>query len=181
MTLRLLFLCVPLLMLLVFNSCRNKNKVVAESSFATNDTPQAGDSVVVVPPANPDAPQRADTLVYYQRTMCFGSCPSFIFIAKSDGRCYYEGQNFVDLIGEYQGICEQELIQPILDLAAAMRYDTLQSVYDNPMVTDLPSVITEIEGKRVINRYGGPRLKSLYSAIDEVIARINWERLENKQ
>lgn len=181
MTLRLLAVYLPLVTILALGSCKNKDKMVAEEPKAETTAQALGDSVVVNIPNNDDLPKRADTLVYYQRTMCFGSCPSFIFVARSNGKCYYEGQNFVDLIGEYRGDCDSALIQPVLDLADRIGYDTLQTVYDNPMVTDLPSVITEIEGKRVMNRYGGPNLSELYSAIDAVIAEIDWERQEDKQ
>lgn len=157
-----------------FAGCRSKDQVVAEVPPA----PPKPDSVVVVKPEPPAAP---DTVIYYQRTMCFGTCPAFTFIALDNGQCLYTGQNYVDLIGSYKGRYSAKALDDVYAAAEAVGYDTLQAKYDNPMVTDLPSVITEINGKRVINRYRGPNLKRLYSALDSLVSGVNWQGGNNRQ
>ncbi|NQX92841.1 MAG: hypothetical protein HRT74_12085 [Flavobacteriales bacterium] len=128
---------------------------------------------VPVPPA-PAEPVLPDTLVFYKRTACFGQCPTFEFTVLKDGKCLYHGRNFVDRIGKYKGQVEMEDLTPIFDQAQAMGYDTLQSVYDNRFVTDLPAKITTIMGKTVMNRYQGPNLTPLYDRIDLLIEDIEW-------
>jgi hypothetical protein len=54
----------------------------------------------------------------------------------------------------------------------------LQSEYDNPRVTDLPATITEIDGKRVKVRYGGPDLNNLYTALQIVLDETPWAEIE---
>ena len=55
--------------------------------------------------------------------------------------------------------------------AAKGHYTTLDSLYDNPRVTDLPRHITEWNGKSVTNRYA-VQLTTLYAAFDAVP--LNW-------
>ena len=59
-------------------------------------------------------------------------------------------------------------------LAQALNFKTLETVYDNAMVTDLPSTILEINGHRVLNRYGGPNLNELYAEIENQMATFTW-------
>ena len=56
-----------------------------------------------------------------------------------------------------------------------MGYDTLQSRYDNPMVTDLPANIITINGKTVFNRYGGPDLDDIYTQIQRLVGSTDWK------
>ena len=62
--------------------------------------------------------------------------------------------------------------------AEAAAYSSLQSEYDNPRVTDLPATITEIDGKRVKVRYGGPDLNNLYTALQTVLDETQWTEIE---
>jgi hypothetical protein len=66
----------------------------------------------------------------------------------------------------------------ILRAAERFSFSTLDSVYDSPMVTDLPSTILEIQGHRVTNRYKGPDLKDLYAEIEEQMATFGWQLQE---
>lgn len=152
----------------VFAGCKSKDQVVAE----TPPVPPAPDTVVAVTPEPPALP---DTVIYYQRTMCFGACPAFTFVALDNGLCMYNGRNYVDLIGSYKGRYSAKALDDVYAAAEAVGYDTLKAKYDNPMVSDLPSVITEIKGQRVVNRYRGPDLQRLYTALDSLVESVDWK------
>lgn len=167
-------LLVSLGMILLF-ACKNEEAVV------TSDITPVEDAVEAIKPNMAAEMNPKDTLLFYRRTACFGMCPSFDFAVHRSGDAFYEGRNFVDLIGTYQGATSQESIDQVIAKAKELRYDTLQNVYDNRFVTDLPSVQTEINGKLVVNRYQGPNLKELYTVLDSMIARIEWTpKADNK-
>jgi hypothetical protein len=114
-------------------------------------------------------------VIYYERTHCFGTCPVFRFTASSDGTCAYEGINFVDRIGKHIGSVEPAKVQAIAALANSMNYASLDTLYDDQYLMDLPAVITIIDGKTVINRYRGPDLSALYTSLDALIEDVQWE------
>lgn len=131
-------------------------------------------------PATAEAIEEEDTpvldpFVYYERTHCFGTCPVFVFTMNHDGTCFYEGRNFVDLIGTYSAEAPDALAGRIRDTAQRLNYFELDSLYDEPMVMDLPSVITRIEGKEVVLRINGPDLSALHTLLDEAIEEMTWE------
>jgi hypothetical protein len=114
-------------------------------------------------------------VIYYQRTHCFGTCPVFRFTALADGSCTYEGINFVDRIGTHTGRVEPGKVKAISALASSMNYFSLDTLYDDQYLMDLPAVITIIDGKTVINRYQGPDLNALYTSLDALIEDVQWE------
>ena len=63
----------------------------------------------------------------------------------------------------------------VVDEAKDMGFDTLQSRYDNPRVTDLPAAVITIDGQSVFNRYGGPDLTELYARIERLVATSDWK------
>ena len=127
--------------------------------------------------------------IYFERTACFGRCPAFVFqydgadlVSLTVKRPFYEGPMTKLVMGSYRAILSKKESGPFNDriLAAAERYSfsTLDSVYDSPMVTDLPSTILEIQGHRVTNRYKGPDLRGLYTEIEEQMATFGWQLQE---
>lgn len=153
-------------------ACKGK-KEVAQNNLGSNDTPV--ENTLTIDESDESEPIQ---VIYYERTVCFGTCPSFIFTMKSDGSATYEGRNFVDLIGKYDGESSPIEIAEVMQVAKQCGYDTLQTAYDNPMVMDLPSTITVIGDKEVLNRYKGPDLETLYAKLDQVISEINWVKIQ---
>ncbi len=133
-------------------------------------------------------PRLQDSLwVTYERTPCFGTCPVFKFSMYSDGTARYEGKNFVDRMGSYEGRIPKDAFDRIFSTAERLGYYNLEKSYDNVMVTDLPACYTDImgkDGKRkfVNNRYQGPaEIREIYTLLDEIMESIEWNRIENKQ
>jgi hypothetical protein len=134
------------------------------------------------------APSNPVVVLFYERTPCFGMCPSFNLTVYSNGKATYEGKNFVDNIGFYQSQWDATALQNIMTAAEKINYFSLADRYDQQGVTDLPTVRTRLlkDGnlKEVANRYKGPKeLQSLYQVIDDQIKLSEWKPIvfENKQ
>lgn len=139
---------------------------------------------------NADAPSTTQALPFhYQKTMCFGPCPAFTFTVSASGaasldivRPLREAPLNALEPGRYSSQLEDvtEWNHKIAAAAAEVNHDRLDSLYDNPRVTDLPATITIYNGKSVTNRYNGPDLTTLYAALDEAMATLNWHHNETK-
>ena len=125
----------------------------------------------------------------YKKTMCFGPCPAFTFEVTATGaatlsidRPLRESSLSELPPGAYQAqMTDANAWNARINAAAEqVHYTTLDSLYDNPRVTDLPATITEWNGKSVTNRYNGPDLTTLYAAFDEAMAALNWRPIETK-
>lgn len=174
---RSIFTYTFLVILLSAAACKSRKNVTEE--IPAVPTP---DTVTVARPILPiSSPIEKDEVIYYERSACFGTCPSFIFTVDAEGKCNFKGRNFVDMIGDYKGTVTEKQVNAIRLQALTLGYDTLQGRYDQPMVSDLPSTITSIDGKRVVNRYNGPDLKLLYNSLDTLIVRVVWEGVKNDQ
>lgn len=165
-------LALVVLLSIVVLGCANKRNAktsAPEPSENTAEQPLADNDAVAQPEPS------TDPFVYYERTHCFGTCPVFVFTMNYDGTCYYEGRNFVDRIGSYKAQAPDALTGRIRDTAQRVNYFELDSLYDEPMVMDLPSVITRIDEKEVVMRINGPDLRDLYTLLDEAIEEMTWE------
>ena len=126
-----------------------------------------------------------DLPVYFEKTACFGRCPVFVF--QWDGKQhlslhvkqpFYQGSMTRFAPGKYKakmGPSEAKAFnERILASAETVSFFALDEIYDNPMVTDLPSTILTIKGHRVVNRFKGPDLKALYSQLEEQMDTFQW-------
>jgi len=118
----------------------------------------------------------------YERTHCFGPCPVFRAAFFPDGtaqleviRPFPDGPLIKLSPGRYRGLWVLPDRSAVLDIADDLQYGGLASEYDNPRVMDVPSVITEINGHVVRNRFGGPDLAKLYGALDHWLEVVPWE------
>jgi hypothetical protein len=116
-----------------------------------------------------------------QRTMCYGSCPSFAFEVLNDGRASLTVGRFTEEVmgrhldeGKYKSTLPLIDIEKILTFAEANGYHKLNDRYDDKRVMDLPVAISTINGKTVFNRYNGPDLGELYSKIEGLMSKANW-------
>ena len=126
-----------------------------------------------------------DLPVYFEKTACFGRCPVFAFewdgkelLSLNVKQPFYQGDMTRFAPGKYNAKMSPSeariFNKKILTSAEAASFFTLDSIYDNPMVTDLPSTILAIKGHQVVNRFKGPDLKALYSQIEEQMATFQW-------
>jgi hypothetical protein len=125
----------------------------------------------------------------YKKTMCFGPCPAFNFEVNTTGSATLtidwplrESPLSELPPGSYGAqMTDASAWNDRMNAAAEqVHYASLDSLYDNPRVTDLPAAITEWNGKSVTNRYNGPDLTTLYAAFDEAMSTLNWRPIETK-
>lgn len=149
------------MLLLAFTACKDK-KNTASSDQSSETTTTAPFEVI-----------------RYEKTPCFGTCPHFDMVVRSDGFAFYKGKNFVEMEGNWRGEWSQKQIEEVLLKAEEIGFMSMDSVYNNHMVSDLPSqtVVLTIDGetKSVMNRYQGPKeLPQLFEVIDAIIEDVKW-------
>ncbi len=112
-------------------------------------------------------------LASIQRTACFGQCPMYKISYMDNGQVTYVGKRFVEKIGTYSTLLNEDEILSIKDMVEDLNYFELDSLYPTP-VSDFPSCITEVQingkHKRVINRRSPPEnLRSFEKFLDSLI------------
>ena len=122
-------------------------------------------------------------LVGLQRTACFGRCPVYELAVLSNGQASLRVERFCDeafgrSLSEGMHHAQVDIgiwRNLIVDEAKSMGFDTLAQRYDDPRVMDLPSATITIQGQTVMNRYGGPNLNDLYTRIERLVGRMDWQ------
>lgn len=126
------------------------------------------------------------TFLTYERTYCFGMCPVFKSTISSSGNVTYEGINFVDNIGMSSATLTADQLDSIKHEIESIQYFSLDSVYNNEMISDLPSVITsaQLEGQynKILDRWKSPKeLRDFYKLIDFIYAQLEWEPINQTE
>jgi len=130
-----------------------------------------------------------DVVLEHQRGACFGPCPIYVLQWRSDGSATLDIQKgFPDpgaeslSPGHYFRLANRSnasSLRDILRQAENIRFDTLGGRYDNPMIMDLPTIRTVINGVEVIDRFDGPDLATLYDDIKAWILNGDWASANN--
>lgn len=89
------------------------------------------------------APNAAAPVIVFERTPCFGTCPSYLMQVFADGRVAYEGRRFVAVAGKKDLRLPAATVADLLQQAQTARFDTFASSYPSG-ATDLPSTIISI-------------------------------------
>jgi len=123
-----------------------------------------------------------------QKTMCFGTCPSYNFEVLNNGKATLRVGRFAEEVlgrtlenGDYEGTAPIDEITNIIEYAQGSGYFLLEDRYDNPMIMDIPATISTIKGKTVFNRYDGPNLSALYTKIEILMSEIDWTSLPDTE
>ena len=110
----------------------------------------------------------------YERTPCFGPCPAFILEVDSDGRAQYNGRRNVVQEGTFRGQWSKAQIQRVAEMAHEVAFKDKAGVYDNPMVTDLPTKRILLSGMAFVDRIDAPPVDALYTLMDSLISVTDW-------
>lgn len=106
--------------------------------------------------------QEESTFSFYtESTACFGSCPIYTLSIDESGKAEYIGSRFVEAIGNRAAQLPQSEIDSLKLVLIQNDFFGLDSIYDNKLITDLPSFIVKVKptgfkGKQVIGRYEYP-------------------------
>ncbi|MEN3040949.1 MAG: DUF6438 domain-containing protein [Bacteroidia bacterium] len=111
--------------------------------------------------ANTSKKGSSDTLyIAINRTGCYGRCPIDKVELLPDGTVKYEGQRFVSRMGIYVRRLSDKEIEKVRRMLIEGKFDVYQEVYDNPHITDLPSLILTYQmgsrKKRILCRMDCP-------------------------
>ena len=113
-------------------------------------------------------------MLSYERTMCFGPCPSFRLEVDRSGAARFNGRAHVEPLGAHTATWSEVDIRAAADLAAASRLNRKVGTYDNPMIMDLPATRLSFGEFKVMDRIDGPDLEGLYALLDSLIAATDW-------
>ena len=83
-------------------------------------------------------------------------------------------------MGKYEAMLTAAQKDSIIQRIHDVNYFSLDSIYDNEYVMDLPSVISSVNLERkshkVLDRYESPReLNKLYKELDDTFATLEWK------
>lgn len=121
-----------------------------------------------------------DFFLRITRTPCYGTCPSFTLTVDAKGNVAYTGRNFVDNIGEFQKKMKRKELRALVHAIESGDFWQYKPSYDDPGVTDLPSVITECTHRgrsaQVLNRMGAPKdLGEFQAKLEEIIGKDGYK------
>lgn len=186
----------------VYNKCRTQRMrrstqiigLLILTSLAPS-APGAGKRSVSNPLQHNEASTQGipkDTLITLERTVCYGTCPSYKITIEANGAVTFEGRQFVKTVGSVKSTISQQRLRELLAAFDKIGYFDLRDRYNEPedgckqWATDNPSAITSIRinGKsKSVSHYYGCRglnvlaeLKKLEQAIDDAVDSAQWVR-----
>ncbi|MBK6544172.1 MAG: hypothetical protein IPG12_02640 [Saprospiraceae bacterium] len=129
---------------------------------------------VIIPPALPifvkslqasdTLALNTDTLLYYQRSACFGFCPTYNYTLYQNGMVKYEAIQHVDNVGTHFGLVTDAWWTEVLKEIQKSNFFELLDVYPvekELYIPDLPNTIITIKdfGKRksIIDNHHAPK------------------------
>ena len=128
-----------------------------------------------------------DVKITFERTGCYGDCPSYVLTVSGDGTVTYVGTNNVKLKGAQQSKVKSEVVKKLVAEFARADFLSISNDYTTrqchcTFCTDMPSAITTIEvkgTKHTVDHYYGCRcapkaLFDLETAIDKTLNVEQW-------
>lgn len=157
--------------------------LAALAMVATTPALQAGQS--------PDLSALSDSdfstvTIRFERTGCYGDCPSYVVTVKGDGGVEYVGKEYVREKGTRQGHVDREVIRALIAEFARAGFWSITDYAEGKckcaQCTDMPSAVTLLKVKGVthsVDHYYGCRCapKSLFdleAAIDKAVNVGRW-------
>lgn len=127
-----------------------------------------------------DAKDHGVTEVGLERSRCYGTCPVYTVVIKSDGTFRYKGKMHVQRVGNHSGKVSEYTFNQLAQFIKESGYAELQDSYSRT-VTDNPTVYSTvvIDGKRkVISNYanaGPTKLWAVEELIDKLLLEATWD------
>jgi hypothetical protein len=134
-------------------------------------------------------------LISFERTKCYGTCPSYWMDIRSDGSVQYLGKGHVKIQGVAKAKLTPEQIEKLIEAINEVNFFALSDSYPSKengcerLVTDQPSVVIRIkvaERDKTVNHYHGcldgsePRriypsnLVEFENKIDKIVGTSRW-------
>jgi hypothetical protein len=106
----------------------------------------------------PTPSRQAEPVLVFQRTPCFGRCPTYTATIFADGRVEYDGQRYVPLLGKHTLSLPPTTVTQLLAEAKRIHFEQLQERYVGN-TSDLPATIITV-------RQPGAAAKAVYASED---------------
>lgn len=116
------------------------------------------------------------------RTVCYGFCPAYTVSITGDGEVRYNGQAFVDAVGERTATIPRADVERLVARFDEIGFDSLKNAY-RAQVSDLPTftvTITRNGRSKTVVDYGGrsagmpQAVRDLQDEIDRVAQTSRW-------
>ncbi len=119
--------------------------------------------------------------IEFERTPCYGSCPSYAVVLNRDGSATYDGRAFVEREGLHRGEIDIFEFARLSLLIDRFRLGDMDPEYAANWTCDTTAIIRVHDADRVIavsdyGRVGPIELWAIQMAIDAVVDRIEWDR-----
>ena len=86
--------------------------------------------------------------IQLETTPCFGRCPTYTMKLMVTGEASFDGKHYTKKAGQFVKQFSEEEVQQLFEQIMALDPMNRPDVYDNEMVTDLPSnILTFFDGK----------------------------------
>jgi hypothetical protein len=114
-----------------------------------------------------------------ERTPCYGTCPVYTLIIRSDGTFRYDGEKYVQRLGHHTGRIDRKEFDRLARFAIEIGFTQFTSY--SRLVTDNPTVYTMIavDGRLKIvmdyARAGPAKLLEFEAMIDKAIQDALWD------
>lgn len=121
-----------------------------------------------------------------RRTGCYGTCPIYIGAIFSDGRTFYQGERFVENIGNFEGNVTKEQLDALITLGNQNHFYDLAPLYptDGRFISDLPTKKVYLNNgtkqKTIVDRGNAPaELDVIEEALQTLLHSIEWKPIKN--
>ena len=119
------------------------------------------------------------TEVGIERTACFGRCPIYTFIIKSDGTFRYKGVEYVERKGEFTGTIPVEDFHRLAQFIRDSGYMELENEYSRPFGRDatIYTMVVKNGKRKTVSNYanaGPTKLWAIESLIDDLLRNAQW-------
>ncbi len=124
--------------------------------------------------------------IIYQRTTCFGDCPSYEVTFYKSGKAEYIGYYFVKMKGKFKGNIDKYIFARLTYLLEKDSILNLNDDYSSRISDASAAILTiEFENKKLksirnYNNYGPIELWGIDKVIEAVTKEINWSKKSQK-
>lgn len=129
----------------------------------------------------------ADTTVVMtiSKTYCFGKCPVYDMKIMANGNITLKAIDHLHIEnGDYTSSVSQAVIEQIYNAAIEINYFSLDSIYTNEYIQDVPTTYTSLmnkdtkEVKHVENKWEAPKeLKTFEEKIHALVTELEWKSI----
>jgi hypothetical protein len=127
--------------------------------------------------------QTAVTAVSLARGMCFGPCPVYRVTLSIDGHVTYDGEAFVDRLGEHIGSVDPNRVGRLATSILRLGFDRLQREYAAPHTCMSTSELVLWAGtrpSRVIDHGGAPAaFRKMAALVEAMVDEVDWVHPED--